>query len=500
MEHALLKMQGICKSFSGVEVLHSVDLTIHRGKVTALVGENGAGKSTLMKILMGEYEPDDGSILLEGSEVHFASPHQALTSGISMMFQELSPFPNMTVAQNIFVGREPHHMHFVDMRRQRQMATELLQRLDIHLNVDAIVRDLTVSEIQLLEIAKAVSYNSKIVVMDEPTSSLTSTEVKLLFDTIHRLKEQGVAVIYISHKLDELFEIADEVCVLRDGNMISSRPIGQVDRQQMISEMVGRTLSQMYPTVEKEIGEEILRVEHLERKGVFQDASFTVHRGEILGFAGMVGAGRTELISSIFGLDRYTQGKIWLNGKEITIRSPSDAIHNHFALIPEDRARCGLNLKASVKTNVCMAILSKISRHGFSNKRAEEKTADDMIRQVRIKVTSRNQPVASLSGGNQQKAIVAREIDRNPDVLIAVQPTRGLDVGAIEYIHKQIVAERDAGKGILLVSLELDEVMQLSDRILVIYEGQIVADLDPKAITVQELGLYMAGSKRGAGK
>lgn len=259
-----------------------------------------------------------------------------------MMFQELSPFPNMTVAQNIFVGREPHHMHFVDMRRQRQMATELLQRLDIHLNVDAIVRDLTVSEIQLLEIAKAVSYNSKIVVMDEPTSSLTSTEVKLLFDTIHRLKEQGVAVIYISHKLDELFEIADEVCVLRDGNMISSRPIEQVDRQQMISEMVGRTLSQMYPTVEKEIGEEILRVEHLERKGVFQDASFTVHRGEILGFAGMVGAGRTELISSIFGLDRYTQGKIWLNGKEITIRSPSDAIHNHFALIPRARCRFGL--------------------------------------------------------------------------------------------------------------------------------------------------------------
>ena len=393
----------------------------------------------------------------------------------------------MTVAQNIFVGREPHHMHFVDMRRQRQMATELLQRLDIHLNVDAIVRDLTVSEIQLLEIAKAVSYNSKIVVMDEPTSSLTSTEVKLLFDTIHRLKEQGVAVIYISHKLDELFEIADEVCVLRDGNMISSRPIGQVDRQQMISEMVGRTLSQMYPTVEKEIGEEILRVEHLERKGVFQDASFTVHRGEILGFAGMVGAGRTELISSIFGLDRYTQGKIWLNGKEITIRSPSDAIHNHFALIPEDRARCGLNLKASVKTNVCMAILSKISRHGFSNKRAEEKTADDMIRQVRIKVTSRNQPVASLSGGNQQKVVVGKWLLTHPDIVFMDEPTRGIDVGAKYEIYQLMQSLAKEGKAVVMISSEMPELLGVCDRILVLKEGRILGQVQAKETSQEEI-------------
>lgn len=487
MEHALLKMQGICKSFLGVEVLHSVDLTIHRGKVTALVGENGAGKSTLMKILMGEYEPDGGSILLEGSEVHFASPHQALTSGISMMFQELSPFPNMTVAQNIFVGREPHHIHLVDMRRQRQMAAELLQGLDIHLNVDAAVRDLTVSEIQLLEIAKAVSYNSKIVVMDEPTSSLTATEVKLLFDTIHRLKKQGVAVIYISHKLDELFEIADEVCVLRDGNMISSRPIGQVDRQQMISEMVGRTLSQMYPTVEKEIGEEILRVEHLERKGVFQDASFEIHRGEILGFAGIVGAGRTELISSIFGLDRYTQGKIWLNEKEITIRSPRDAIHHHFALIPEDRARCGLNLKASVKTNVCMAILSKISRRGFSNKRAEEQTADDMIRQVRIKVTSRNQPVASLSGGNQQKVVVGKWLLTNPDIVFMDEPTRGVDVGAKYEIYQLMQSLAKEGKAVVMISSEMPELLGVCDRILVLKEGRILGQVKTKETSQEQI-------------
>ena len=349
------------------------------------------------------------------------------------------------------------------------------------------MRDLTVSEIQLLEIAKAVSYNSKIVVMDEPTSSLTSTEVKLLFDTIHRLKEQGVAVIYISHKLDELFEIADEVCVLRDGNMISSRPIGQVDRQQMISEMVGRTLSQMYPTVEKEIGEEILRVEHLERKGVFQDASFTVHRGEILGFAGMVGAGRTELISSIFGLDRYTQGKIWLNGKEITIRSPSDAIHNHFALIPEDRARCGLNLKASVKTNVCMAILSKISRHGFSNKRAEEKTADDMIRQVRIKVTSRNQPVASLSGGNQQKVVVGKWLLTHPDIVFMDEPTRGIDVGAKYEIYQLMQSLAKEGKAVVMISSEMPELLGVCDRILVLKEGRILGQVQAKETSQEEI-------------
>lgn len=487
MEQALLKMKGICKSFSGVEVLHSVDLTVQRGKVTALVGENGAGKSTLMKILMGEHTPDRGSIFLEGSEVHFANPHQALTSGISMMFQELSPFPNMTVAQNIYVGREPHHMHFVDMRRQRQMATELLQRLEIHLDIDKVVRELTVSEIQLLEIAKAVSYHSKIVVMDEPTSSLTSTEVTILFNTIRRLKKQGVAVIYISHKLDELFEIADEVCVLRDGTMISCRPIDQVDRQQMISEMVGRTLSQMYPTVEKEIGEEILRVEHLERKGVFHDACFSVHRGEILGFAGIVGAGRTELISSIFGLDRYTQGSLWLNGEQIVIRNPRDAIRHHFALIPEDRAGCGLNLKASVKTNVCMAILSKISRHGFSNRRAEEKIADQMIQQVSIKTTSRNQSVASLSGGNQQKVVVGKWLVTLPDIVFMDEPTRGIDVGAKYEIYELMQSLAKEGKAVVMISSEMPELLGVCDRILVLKEGRILGDVIAKETTQEEI-------------
>lgn len=487
MEQTLLEMKGICKSFSGVEVLHSVDLVVQRGKVTALVGENGAGKSTLMKILMGEHKPDQGIIILDGKEVHFSNPHHALTSGISMMFQELSPFPNMTVAQNIYVGREPHRIHLVDMYRQRQMAKELLQKLDIHLDVDRMVRDLTVSEVQMLEIAKAVSYQSKIVVMDEPTSSLTSTEVATLFHTIHRLKSQGVAVIYISHKLDELFEIADEICVLRDGTMISSRPIDQVDRQQMISEMVGRTLNQMYPTVEKEIGEEILRTEHLERKGVFHDVSFSVHRGEILGFAGMVGAGRTEIISSIFGLDRYTKGSLWFNGKEITIRNPRDAIRHHFALIPEDRAGCGLNLKASVKTNICMAILSKISCRGFSNRRKEEKIADQMIQQVCIKTTSRNQQVAALSGGNQQKVVVGKWLLTVPDVVFMDEPTRGIDVGAKYEIYELMQSLAKEGKAVVMISSEMPELLGVCDRILVLKEGRILGEVNAKKTTQEEI-------------
>ena len=315
----LLEIRGLRKSFNGVEVLHSVDLTLEKGKVTALVGENGAGKSTLMKILMGEYHADAGEVFLEGEKVVFSNPHQALSRGISMIFQEMSPFPELTVAENMYVGREPHKFIFIRKKEQRKMAEALLERLGIHLDLDRKVKDLTVSEMQLLEIAKAISYDSKIVIMDEPTSALTDSEVRILFATISNLKKHGVAMVYITHKLDELVQVADTVCVLRDGNIISSRPIHEVEQNVMISEMVGRKIENIYPRVEKQIGDVVFEVRGLERRGEFHDISFTIRKGEILGLAGMVGAGRTEVVSSIFGINPYTKGKDLLNGEEIPI-------------------------------------------------------------------------------------------------------------------------------------------------------------------------------------
>ena len=310
MDKPLLKVCGLKKSFGGVEVLHSIDFIAEAGKVTALVGENGAGKSTFMKILMGEYDSDAGTIELNGKEVHFTDSHQALSNGISMIFQEMSPFPNLTVAENMYIGREPHKLHFLKKKELREKAKAQLKKLNISLNIDTPVKNLTVSEMQLLEIAKAVSYQSQIVIMDEPTSALTDSEVRILFDMIAKLKKQGVAIIYISHKLDELFEIADVISVLRDGQMISTHPIELVDRDVMISEMVGRKIDNIYPTVEKKIGEPVLEVRNLKRQGIFHNISFHLKKGEILGIAGMVGAGRTEVVTSIFGIDKYQSGDL----------------------------------------------------------------------------------------------------------------------------------------------------------------------------------------------
>ena len=418
MDNLVLQLKGIRKSFDGVEVLHSVDLDIEKGKVTALVGENGAGKSTLMKILMGEYTADSGTMLLDGQKVSFKTSHQALSHGISMMFQEMSPFPDLTVAQNIYIGREPQKFRFIKSGELNRNAKALLDGLNIRLDPKRLVKSLAVSEMQMLEIAKAVSHNSKIVIMDEPTSAITASEVRVLFDTIRTLKEKGVTVIYISHKLDELFEIADRVCVLRDGCIISARPIGEVDRGQMISEMVGREISQVYPTVEKEIGETVLSVKNLGRRGVFRDISFDLRRGEILGIAGMVGAGRTELVTALFGCEPLTSGDIVLNGKSVKIKSPGDAIKNHMALIPEDRGRCGLNLKSSVLSNMCMTIISKLGRFGFARRKREKSEAAKMISNMRIRLSRVSQVVSSLSGGNQQKVVVGKWLLTDPEVVL----------------------------------------------------------------------------------
>lgn len=489
MSGALLEVRALKKSFNGIEVLHSVDFEAQAGKVTALVGENGAGKSTLMKILMGEYTADSGEIRLEGKQVQFTSPHQALTSGISMIFQEMSPFPELTVAENIYMGREPCRFGFLKKKEQRRMAEQKLKELGVNLDADRKVKTLTVSELQLLEITKAVSYDSKVVIMDEPTSSLTDSEVSLLFQMIETLKKKQVAVIYISHKLDELFRIADQICVLRDGKMISSRPVSEVNREVMISEMVGRTMDQIYPTVEKTIGETIFRVENLTRRGVFEDISFEIKKGEILGIAGMVGSGRTEVAEALFGVEKYQSGRIYLKGKEIKIGNTRDAIYCGMALIPEDRARCGLNLRGTIKANMCTTILDQIGKGKglIANKRAEKQKTEEMSQKMRIKMNSIEQLAMYLSGGNQQKIVVGKWLLTEPEIVMMDEPTRGIDVGAKYEIYQLIKQLAKEGKAVLIISSEMTELLGICDRILILREGRLVGEMDAKEATQEKI-------------
>lgn len=489
MSGALLEVRALKKSFNGIEVLHSVDFEAQAGKVTALVGENGAGKSTLMKILMGEYTADSGEIRLEGKQVQFTSPHQALTSGISMIFQEMSPFPELTVAENIYMGREPCRFGFLKKKEQRRMAEQKLKELGVNLDADRKVKTLTVSELQLLEITKAVSYDSKVVIMDEPTSSLTDSEVSLLFQMIETLKKKQVAVIYISHKLDELFRIADQICVLRDGKMISSRPVSEVNREVMISEMVGRTMDQIYPTVEKTIGETVFRVENLTRRGVFEDISFEIKKGEILGIAGMVGSGRTEVAEALFGVEKYQSGRIYLKGKEIKIGNTRDAIHCGMALIPEDRARCSLNLRGTIKANMCTTILDQIGKGKglIANKRAEKQKTEEMSQKMRIKMNSIEQLAMYLSGGNQQKIVVGKWLLTEPEIVMMDEPTRGIDVGAKYEIYQLIKQLAKEGKAVLIISSEMTELLGICDRILILREGTLVGEMDAKEATQEKI-------------
>ena len=487
MSNTILQMQGIKKSFHGVEVLHSVDFSLEKGHVAALVGENGAGKSTLMKILMGEHTPDAGKLIIDGKEMSFQSPYQAREHGVSMIFQEMSAFQDMTVANNIYIGREPKKLGLVDDRAMRRQAQALLDSYDIKIHADALVKNLSVAETQLLEIAKAVSYDAKIVVMDEPTSALTDNEVGILFDIIGKLKSRGVGIIYITHKLEELPVIADTISVLRDGMIISARSMQEFDQKTVISEMVGRPLDHVYPTVEKEIGETIFEVEHLSRAGVFDDVSFKVARGEILGFAGMVGAGRTEVIEALFGIERPTGGTVRFKGEPLRIKSPGEAAKHHFALVPEDRAHCGLNLRGSVLSNICVTIINKLSRGGFASRRREQSSTKAIIEKMRVKIHSVDQQVASLSGGNQQKIVVAKWLLTEPELVFLDEPTRGIDVGAKYEIYELIQELAKAGKAVIVVSSEMPELLGICDRLLVLKEGRIVSEMPASEATQEKI-------------
>jgi ABC-type sugar transport system ATPase subunit len=485
-------MRGIEKSFPGVRALRGVDLDLHAGEVVALLGENGAGKSTLIKVLAGAHAPDGGTITLGGKQVAITSPLHARRLGIAVIYQELTLVPGMTAAENIFLGQEPATGGWIRRGEEQLRARELFERIGVRIDPNTQCRDLSVAGQQVVEIARALSLAARILVMDEPSATLTPQEVEHLFSIIRDLKSRGIGTIYISHRLDEVFAIADRVVVLRDGEHVGSRPIGATSRDELIRMMVGRRLEEEFPPRQSAIGETRLVVRGLCRGTKVRDVSFTIRRGEVLGLTGLVGAGRTEMARLIFGADRADAGTIELDGKVLHIRGPRDAIQAGICLLTEDRKGQGLVVGQSVRDNFALPNLSQFSRFGLVSSAAERAALEEHIIRMRIKVADVEQPVRNLSGGNQQKVVLARWLQRNCEVLLFDEPTRGIDVGAKVEIYQLINNLAAAGKAILLISSELPEVLGTCDRILVMHEGRITGEITNVREATQEDILRLA--------
>jgi ABC-type sugar transport system ATPase subunit len=503
MSGYILEMKNICKSFSGVAVLNNVDLQIKPGEVHALMGENGAGKSTLMKILMGMYSADSGDILVDSSKVVCKSPKEAMNYGISMIHQELNPILDMEVSENVFVGREIRKtnagpLSIVDKKQMRLECGRLFEKLSIPIKPDRIMRQLSVAQTQLVEIVKAISLSSKIIIMDEPTSAITDHEAEVLFEQIELLKAQGVAIIYISHKMDEVFMVADRITVLRDGKYIGTDLKVNLDREKLIKMMVGREIREVFPKEKVEVGEDIFSVRNLSWGKKFENVSFDLHKGEILGFAGLVGAGRSEVVETIFGINKATSGEIFINSSKKFIRKPLDAIRNKIALITDDRKSKGLNLKGTVEENISLLSLDRLFKLGVMNKKTEGEVSEEYIKKLKIKTFSRKSLVSSLSGGNQQKVVLAKWLLSHPDIIIFDEPTRGIDVGAKRDIYLLIGELVKNGKAVMLISSEIPEIMGLSDRIIVMAGGRITGEISRPDFS-QELIMKYASHFEGGG-
>ncbi|TFD53801.1 sugar ABC transporter ATP-binding protein [Cryobacterium sp. Hh11] len=481
MSNQLLKVTGISKSFPGVQALKDVQFELDRGEVLALLGENGAGKSSLMKILSGIYTKDEGSIFLDGVEVNIDSPKTAQALGISIIHQEMNLMAHLTIAQNIFIGREPRGGLFLRERALNRKADELLKRLGINLDPKALVETLTVAKQQMVEIAKALSFDAKVLIMDEPTSALTDVETETLFRLIEALKSAGTGIIYISHRMDELRRITDRVTVLRDGEYIGTLQKEQFDIPTIIEMMVGRHIEENARPKPRGHGKDevVLKVEGLNTRKLLRDVSFELKRGEILGFAGMMGAGRTEVARAIIGADLSEGGRVHINGTPVKINQPSDAVAHGIGYLSEDRKAYGLLLEQDVNTNILLASLRDYTDAlGFVHTMKGKKTSRDYVGSLRIKTPSISATTKNLSGGNQQKVVIAKWLARDCDILIFDEPTRGIDVGAKEEIYKLLNDLVDAGKSIIMISSELPEVLRLSHRIVVMANGRITGILD----------------------
>ncbi len=490
-----LRVSQIEKSFPGVKALDKIDFTVKKGSVHVLCGENGAGKSTLMKIINGVYQPDGGQIFIDEKPVKISNPIQARNLGISMIFQEMNYVPEMTVEENIFLGNLPAgKFGNVDWKEVRKRTIELLKKENLPYSPTTLLKDLTVSDIQMLEIIKAVSYNSEIIIMDEPTSAITLKEVEKLFKKIRELKSRGVSIIYISHKLDEIFQIADEITVFRDGTVVESHPKEELDIEAVIALMVGRKLTNTYPKEDVKIGEDLLKVENLNNANVYHDVNFHVKKGEIIGFAGLMGAGRTEVMRSLFGLDPITAGKVTIKGKEVKIKNVRQSIDNGLVMLSEDRRRYGIIPVRSVKENTTLSFLQKVFYRFRLHHKTEKSIVSEMFTKMKVKTPTLDTTIQSLSGGNQQKVVLAKWMIRNPDILILDEPTRGIDVGAKFEIYKLMTNLAKEGKAVIMVSSELPELIGMCDRIYVMCKGTITGEIERKDFSQELIMKYATGT------
>ncbi len=500
MGEVILRLEGITKTFPGVRALDNVQFELESGEVHALVGENGAGKSTLMKVLAGVYSKDAGRILFKGQEVEIPNPRSAQLLGISMIHQELNLMPHLTVAQNIFIGREPRQAGFILQEKEIDDRTqELLDRLRLKLDPRAKVSGLTVAKQQMVEIAKALSFNSQVLIMDEPTAALTESEIDDLFSIIRHLREQHVGVVHISHRLEELKQISDRITVMRDGRYIDTVKTADVTLDRIISMMVGRTIYEATPEVPEHPSQEIvLEVKHLNRGNVIKDVSFNLKKGEILGFSGLVGAGRTEVARAIFGADPVDSGEIYIKGKKVEINSPNDSVRCGIGYLSEDRKRYGLTLGMDVESNIVLAAMNRVLRFfGWVEASKTRITAARFVEALSIRTPGLQQKAKNLSGGNQQKVVIAKWLTADTNILIFDEPTRGIDVGAKSEIYRLLNDLARQGKSIIMISSELPEILRMSHRVVVMCEGRITGELDIAEATQEKIMTFATQRESG---
>jgi len=491
----ILSMRKIRKTFPGVLALDDVDFDLRRAEVHVLLGENGAGKSTLVKILSGAHRKAGGEVHLFGERIEIESPRQAQQLGIGIIYQELNLVPSLTAAENMFLGREKTtSLGLIDRKALRSSAQSILADLGLRLDYDRPVRDFGIAQQQMIEVAKALSLDAKILVMDEPTSALSETEIRQLFGTIRRLKAKGVAIIYISHRLEEIFEIGDRVTVLRDGKCVGTKNVAETSKSELVRMMVNRELKEQYPRQRPPMGEEVLRVQNLCRRGTLKNISFALRRGEILGIAGLMGSGRTELARALFGVDRIESGEIYVREKLQKITSPRSAIDLRIGFLTEDRKSQGLVLTLSVKENITLASLDALSRLGFINFRSEAREAGSYVKDLRIKTPGLGQRVLYLSGGNQQKVVLSKWLCSKSDIFIFDEPTRGIDVGSKVEIYQLMNRLTAEGVGIIMISSELPEILGMSDRIIVMRRNEIVGEMPAEQATQEKVMHYALGA------
>ncbi|WP_349945460.1 sugar ABC transporter ATP-binding protein [Lacrimispora sp. BS-2] len=482
MSNYLVELEGVTKRFPGVVAMRNMSLQIRPGEIHGLIGENGAGKSTLIKVLTGVHIPEEGTIYIEGNKVSFKNPNEAATAGIACVYQELNIVKLLSVTDNIFINKalKKKGSPFLEYVKMHELAHEVMLSLGQDIDVKKECGSYGMGIQQMVEIAKAVLIDAKLIIMDEPTSSLGEKEVEQLMKTVRSLKEKGIAILFVSHKLEELFELCDRVTVMRDGEHILTKNTDELDNDSLISAMVGRTLDNQYPKVDTETGTEALRVEHLNSAGVLRDVSFHANHGEILGFAGLVGAGRTETFRAIFGADPYDSGEIYVNGKKVSIKSPKDGIRCGMAFLTEDRKGQGLVLSQSVRTNLILSNMRSCTKGLFFDEKQIDQLAEESISDLKIKTPTADEVVGQLSGGNQQKVVIGKWINTNADIYIFDEPTRGIDVGAKVEVYNIMNRLVSAGKCVIMISSELPEIIGMSDRVIVMREGRIMGELSKK--------------------